>query len=241
MRIILLTSCALALSACTSSDLFSPQSWNQNAQSYNTHSQSAQHGTYNGYNQAHHGAQNSYVYPGHQTAFGAPVYVNPQGYAVPHYGQAAHHGAYHGRPGVPALRGRSQPRVYGNLGFIHYDVDGETDGAIARLGVQNGYLGAEIEASSSISDERDVDVDYSVAAFGVLRAPVSPRLNLLARAGYGTAEINNSIDADGFAYGAGAEYNFDAHNGLRLDYTRYELDQGLEGADSVSATFVRRF
>ena len=49
-----------------------------------------------------------------------------------------------------------------------------------------------------------------------------------------------SEDFDGLAYGAGLKYDIDNVNGLRLDYTRYELADDIT-SDSLSATYLRRF
>lgn len=144
---------------------------------------------------------------------------------------------------MPSLRGAYHPRgvdFYGNLGVIKYDVDEKPYGGVARLGVQKGYIGAEVEATTGIANQDILDVDYSVAAFGVLRAPVTSQLNLLGRVGYNKANIDNSFHVDGVAYGAGIEYNFNRNNGVRLDYTRYDIED-FGNADSVSVALLRRF
>jgi opacity protein-like surface antigen len=107
----------------------------------------------------------------------------------------------------------------------------------------------------------DVDVsagiDYSLAAFAVGRLPLGSQFKALGRVGYHTTQIGASANAvsgdgaqminesdsdnfDGLAYGAGLEYDFDAVNGVRVDYTRYDLGDDAV-MDSISATYLRRF
>jgi len=156
----------------------------------------------------------------------------------------------------PTLRGNYGPSYYGNIGGIMYDVDDDIFGVIGRLGAQKSWYGAELEGSFGVIDEDlgdDVDagIDYSLAAFAVGRLPISKRFGALARVGYHTTQVgvmadtgdttvSASQDFDGVAYGAGLEYDIDGVNGLRLDYTRYNLEEDVT-ADSLAATYLRRF
>lgn len=157
---------------------------------------------------------------------------------------------------TPSLRGSYGPSYYGNIGGVMYDMDDEIFGVIARLGVQKEWYGAEVEGSFGVIDEEltansDAGVDHSLAAFAVGRLPINKRLGALARVGYHTTQIgvmanangqsvNVSDDFDGVAYGAGLEYNIDEINGLRFDYTRYNLADDIT-SDSLAATYLRRF
>ena len=155
--------------------------------------------------------------------------------------------------GAPSLRGSYGPSYYGNIGGIMYDVDDDLFGIVGRLGVQKSWYGAEVEGSFGVNDDDigggiDAEVDHSLAAFAVGRVPINRRFGALARVGYHTTQIgasNNtgstSDDFDGIAYGAGLEYDFDNVNGLRFDYTRYDLNGGAGTADSLAATYLRRF
>lgn len=154
---------------------------------------------------------------------------------------------------APSLRGSYGPSYYGNIGGIAYDVDDDIYGIIGRLGVQKSWYGAELEGSFGVIDDDigggiDAEVDYSLAAFAVGRLPISKRFGALARVGYHTTQIGVSSDTgsasddfDGIAYGAGLEYNLDNVNGLRFDYTRYDLGDDAGTADSLAATYLRRF
>ena len=153
----------------------------------------------------------------------------------------------------PSLRGSYGPSYYGNIGGIMYDVDDDIFGIVGRLGVQKDWYGAEVEGSFGVNDDDigggiDAEVDHSLAAFAVGRLPVGKRFNALARVGYHTTQIgvsdnigSASDDFDGIAYGAGLEYDFDNVNGVRFDYTRYDLNDGAGTADSLAATYLRRF
>ena len=157
---------------------------------------------------------------------------------------------------TPALRGSYGPSYYSNIGAVMYDVDDEIFGLIGRLGVQKSWYGAEVEGSVGIIDEEltdniDVGIDHSLAAFAVGRVPVGKNFGALARVGYHTTQvgamlegteqnISASEDFDGIAYGAGLEYNINPVSGLRLDYTRYELAEDAT-SDSLAATYIRRF
>jgi hypothetical protein len=152
---------------------------------------------------------------------------------------------------TPSLRGSYGPSYYGNIGATMYDVGDEIFGIVGRLGVEKDWYGAELEGTIGVIDEDiggiDVGVDHSLAAFAVGRLPVGNRLKALGRVGYHTTQVgamdNNgdsaSADFDGIAYGAGVEYDLNPVSGLRLDYTRYDLEEAT--SDSLAATYIRRF
>ncbi|WP_421792841.1 porin family protein [Hyphobacterium sp.] len=141
-------------------------------------------------------------------------------------------------------------------GYSHVDLDGASVGAITLRGGYEftNYLGVEGQVDIGIADDTvtvlatpiDVELNYAASLFGVARAPLAPNFNLLARIGYTTAEVEASVpgfslsdDADGFAYGVGAEFFVDDHNGFRFDYTRHDFDGG--DGDVFGLHYVRRF
>ena len=186
-----------------------------------------------------------------------------------HAGHAPHQGQYegyqhNGYQAAPQLRGAygAAPRrgyKYGNLGVVAYDLDSDIYGIQGRLGYQSAnYFGAEVEGSFGVlsdtetvgANELKAGVNYSVGAFvrGVL--PLGERINVFARGGYHATEVDGSVNdgvttasvsdtADGFAYGAGAEYALTRRDSLRLDYTRYDLGPGE--TDSLSLAYARKF
>lgn len=249
-RIFLLGVAGLALTACSFHDLFAPE-FGPKAQRDQGHYQHAAKQNH----QSHPAQHQQAAYAGSHYQHSGPIHdVAPYSYSVAqstpqgHYAshdEASHYQAphYNAGHGMPSLRGAHHPRgydIYANLGGIKYDVDEKPYGVVGRIGVQKGYIGAEVEATTGVTNQDEIDLDYSVAAFGVLRAPVTEQLNLLGRVGYNTANIEDQFHVDGVAYGAGVEYNFNRQNGLRVDYTRYDIED-FGNADSVSVAYLRRF
>jgi outer membrane immunogenic protein len=138
-------------------------------------------------------------------------------------------------------------------GYTQFDADGADLGAITGRGTYffNQYLGAEGEVSIGVNDEDvaggTVELDNSIGAFGVLRAPVSERFELFGRAGYSQSEFNASVpglgsgsgDVDGFAYGVGGKLFLTDQIGIRGDIGRYEGDDAE--ADVFTVGGVVRF
>ncbi len=160
-------------------------------------------------------------------------------------------GAY-GNPGRSGYR-------YGNLGVVNYDKDSNVYGLQGRLGYQSsGILGAEVEGSFGVSDDKETvgaitaqaGIDYSVGAFALAKVPIVNGLSVHGRGGYHITEasieiddgvdvVKASDDADGFAYGVGAEYAFSPRSAIRLDYTRYEGEG--DDLEAISLGYSRKF
>jgi len=94
----------------------------------------------------------------------------------------------------------------------------------------------------------DVENYYVGFARGIL--PISKDFDIFARIGYGQASASADItaslagisasgsvedEADDFAYGVGAQYDFTENDGIRADYTR------LDETDIISIAYARRF
>jgi len=62
-----------------------------------------------------------------------------------------------------------------------------------------------------------------------------------AEADDGTAMISNAEAFDGFAYGAGAEFNVSERDSIRVDYTRYEYDAQDPNIDNVALFYFAIF
>jgi outer membrane immunogenic protein len=84
-----------------------------------------------------------------------------------------------------------------------------------------------------------------LGAFAVARAPVAERFEVLGRMGYvhqwaeaKAAGIKTESDDGSFAIGAGAQFNVDEANGVRVDYTRYTENDGRDG---FAVSYVRKF
>ncbi len=138
-------------------------------------------------------------------------------------------------------------------GYTQFDADGAELGALTGRGTYffNQYLGAEGEVSIGIDDASvgpgTVELDNSLGAFGVVRAPITERFELFGRAGYAASEFNASVpglgsasgDVDGLAYGVGGKLFLTDKLGVRADVGRYEGDD--DEADVFTIGGVVRF
>lgn len=141
----------------------------------------------------------------------------------------------------------------GYTAFQADDVLGEdpTVGTVmGRIGYEfNDFIGIEGEAAIGVQDESynilgtnvDVGVESEFGGFVVGRLGVPLLGDFFARAGYATIEIEASgggtsftEDGDGFAYGGGLEFNILVLR-ARLEYTRYEVDDGDLDSLGISA------
>jgi endo-beta-N-acetylglucosaminidase D len=171
-----------------------------------------------------------------------------------------------------ALSAPEKTGAYGELGYTGGNVHGASQDVITgRLGWRfNRFLGAEGELGVGVStgdrtfDNAGTSIDVGVkqktqeAAYAVGYLPLTPRADLFARAGYGWAQYdvnpagaaNYNAHTDGFRYGAGGQYFFDGQNGLRLDWTHYDVQNvhdaggyfgGDKSSDLWSVAFSHRF
>jgi len=142
--------------------------------------------------------------------------------------------------------------LYANAGYTHYEVGDVTLGGVsARLGYRfHPNFAVEGEAAFGVEDDNvgpvAIELDNQVAAYGVVLLPLSPGLDLFARAGWARLEAEASVpgasidaDEDGFAFGGGAQVMLTSRFGLRGEYTR--IDGEDFEADTVSASAVLKF
>ena len=116
------------------------------------------------------------------------------------------------------------------------------------------YVGVEGELAAGVSDDStsfagtraNVDLNYQAGVYAVGYLPVSPKADIFARVGYSKSEFDVSIpgasgsgDVDGVAYGVGGQYFFTDKDGIRVDVTRHDSDDGK--ADVVGIGYVRKF
>jgi hypothetical protein len=152
-----------------------------------------------------------------------------------------------------------------SLGYTGFSLPRADFGAVTlRAGADFGkYLGLEGEGSFGVTDTRDfwgqtdikAHLNNQYAGYVVARAPVLANANLFARGGYGHSEIkaterdiysgvttSANIGSDSWNYGAGGEYFFDAKNGLRAEYTKFNfVKSGATDADTWTISYVRKF
>ncbi|WP_409432497.1 porin family protein [Litorimonas sp. RW-G-Af-16] len=169
--------------------------------------------------------------------------------------------------GMAATAQAQDTGAYVNLGVDAVEFDSYN--LSAKLGYNiNEYFGVEGQAAFGIIDDKETfegeefkaGIDSSFGAFGVVRLPAGENFDLFARAGYAftkvgasAGNVSVSADADGFAGGVGGQYMFDDMNGVRLEYTYYDLNfddieagnQDFEvedaGGDVVTLSYVRKF
>lgn len=159
---------------------------------------------------------------------------------------------------VPVAHAQDIPRGYAALGYTRIDTGQASLGAVtARAGWKLlPNAGVEAEAGFGVEDHAfDVSIggsggvlelEHEVAAYAVAFLPLGRNLEVFARAGYGSTEIEASAagvtpkgDGDSFNYGAGAAFYYRA-DGVRAEWTRKDFADGGE-ADAWSVSYVRRF
>jgi hypothetical protein len=149
--------------------------------------------------------------------------------------------------------------VYGSVGYANFgQSDVNLDTIQGRLGYRfNNYAGVEGELAAGIGSDKTTiapgldaktKLRHQEAIYGVGFLPVSPKLDVIGRVGYGStkvrtkiAGVSNSDSAESWNYGAGAQYHVDAKNGIRADYTRQNYLGENGHADVWSIGYNRRF
>jgi hypothetical protein len=161
-------------------------------------------------------------------------------------------------PAVADAQDTSSTSIYGNLGYSQSALEGIDLGAVqARLGARfTPHFGVEGELAAGIDGDKTTvsgvtlksDLDHQAAVYGVGFLPILPNADLFVRAGYGTNRVHQSaagaagtIDGDSWNYGVGGQYFFNDKNGVRADYTRYDLRDSSVNADTWSLAYVRKF
>lgn len=151
-----------------------------------------------------------------------------------------------------------EPTYYGTLGYSQLDSsDGDLGAITGRFGAKlHPNFGAEGEVSVGVRDDEfdiggvpvKIEHEYDVAAYAVGYLPITPQFELFGRVGYGTTQLKASAaglsetaDGESVNYGAGANYFFDAQNGIRGDWTRRDFTNDGGEADVYSVNYVRRF
>ncbi|MFT3725748.1 MAG: porin family protein [Hyphomonadaceae bacterium] len=132
--------------------------------------------------------------------------------------------------------------VYVSGGYTQFDGDGGADlgGITGRVGVNlSPNFAIEGEGSFGVKDDSGTELDNEFGAFVVGKLPVSPSFDLFARVGAARIETSPGGSEDGLAYGAGAQWNLTAQDGIRGDWTRHDYDAG--DVDAWSLSYVRSF
>ena len=156
-----------------------------------------------------------------------------------------------------AASAQDEPQFTLGAGYERFDVDGvDLDSLALRGGYDfSQYFGVEGQLNIGLGDDTvdvlgtdvDVELNYAAGVFGVVRPWSNEQASVFLRAGYTVADVEASAagisvsdNDDAWAYGVGGEWFFSGNNGVRVDYTRYEFDEGTD-ADAFGITYVRRF
>ncbi|MGJ3232568.1 MAG: porin family protein [Oceanicaulis sp.] len=157
--------------------------------------------------------------------------------------------------------------AYIGVGYSKLDVDLLDFDGLNLIGgyTFNPYFAAEAEAYIGISEEEfddgtisaSVKTNYGLSAFLRAQYPLGEQVSVFGRVGYSTFELEaeanlpglfsggDSDTFDGLAYGIGGEVAFAGPNAVRIDYTRYEVeeidDAGLDTPSMLSISYIRRF
>lgn len=148
--------------------------------------------------------------------------------------------------------------AYAGLGYTYLGSDTfDFHTGTLRLGYDfSRYFGVEGEALIGLGDDEigvinstpvTGELDFGLGAFAKLQYPLGDQIKVFARAGYiyqegSVSGLNITVeDSDsGFAVGGGAEYSFTPHQGVRLEYTRYQYGED-SGANGFGASYILRF
>jgi outer membrane immunogenic protein len=142
----------------------------------------------------------------------------------------------------------------GSVGYSDTNVSKggpDVGGVTGRLSWKsNQFWGVEGEGSFGAKKDTIAGTEYKLndqfAGYLTATAPISTNFDIFARVGYGTTNIKTTpVGGSGsdqsWNYGAGAEWFWDNHNGLRGDYLRENFQKGGGDANVWSASYVRRF
>ena len=140
--------------------------------------------------------------------------------------------------------------IYGTLGLSHADADIDVsfEAVTGRVGARfTPNLAVEGEASFGFEQDAlngdiyELKSDYAV--YGLALWPMTDNADLFIRVGTGNTTIEvagEDTDTNGVRYGAGAQFFFNDTSGVRIDLTRFNLDDDVD-ADVYSVSYVHKF
>lgn len=156
---------------------------------------------------------------------------------------------------IPDLQ---HPSYYGTIGdsYLTPGYNSGLDEITGRLGARLGQnWGVEGEINAGISSNRTgpayTNEPVSGAGYLVGYLPLAPKLELLARVGYGASSFDQTVNGvrtssvtNSVNFGAGAQYWLTSVDAVRADYTRrdYLGSSAIpSGADVWGVSWVRKF
>ncbi len=129
-----------------------------------------------------------------------------------------------------------------SVGYTSISDSGYNLGIInGRYGWTSGAFGVEGEVGIGAKSDSGVKLSSEFGVFGTAQVNAADNFVLFARAGYAQATakgLGSSDSESGFAYGAGAQWFFDMNNGVRLEYTNYDLGSS---SSTYGISYVRKF
>ena len=145
--------------------------------------------------------------------------------------------------------------VYASLGYTGINQGGGASiGAITgRVDERFGkYFGLEAEVSAGAAGDTNAQgygtwLEHQYAGYLVGYLPLTRKFDLFARVGYGDSLIryhgSNGYDlnTESFNVGAGGQYFFTPHDGVRAEYTRQDSQDFGPSADTVAVSYVHKF
>jgi len=139
--------------------------------------------------------------------------------------------------------------VYGNLGLSHVDADNDVsfEAVTGRLGARfTPNLAIEAEASKGFEQDSLDGVNYELnhdyGIYGVVLWPMTETADVFLRVGTGTTTIEvggEDVDNNDVRYGAGVQFMFNDKDGVRVDLTRFNLDDDID-ADVFTVSYTRK-
>ena len=147
------------------------------------------------------------------------------------------------------------PKYYWWIGYGTGEFDQAFTGDTARLGVLQGklgwrplrYLGVEAEGGIGVDEDQvflgSVKVEREYGAFAVGYLPLMQTVDVFARAGYISVELESSTanaqdqDSSGAGYGLGAIWYVGPLD-VRFEFTRYDVENT---ADAYMISLGSRF
>jgi hypothetical protein len=148
---------------------------------------------------------------------------------------------------APLMAAHAQEaNVYLNGGYTQFDGNSASGGGdpgalTARVGVGFGkYFAVEGEGSVGVHKDGGVKLDNEIGAYAVGKLPIGEKFDIFARAGAARTDFSGPGTGgsdSGFAYGAGGDFYFTPHDGIRADWTRHDYND----INSYSVSYVRKF
>ena len=141
--------------------------------------------------------------------------------------------------------------LYATGGLTHADasdIDVSFEALTARLGSRFAPNFA-VEGEATFGFEQDsldgviYELNSDFGAYALALLPMTENADLFARLGWGRTTIEaggEDVENDDVRYGVGAQFFFNDASGVRIDFTRYNLAEDVDG-DAYTVSYVQKF